>query len=101
MNGSRFGHCSSSAGSSRTVLSAGSSPVSAHPRELSFIHLTNTAAAAVLFLSCPLLAGKTQWVELDQTAFSEPICGTGAAAQSTSAKASLVVCHTPFQLNAV
>src|SRR3954447_19422066 len=101
MNGFRFGYFSSRAGSSRTVFAAGSSPVSAHPAELSFIHFTNEAAAAVLFLSCPLLAGKTQWVELDQTAFSEPIWGTGAAAQSTAAKASLVVCHTPFQLNAV
>src|SRR3954462_9265736 len=98
MNGFRFGYFSSRAGSSRTVLAAGSSPVSAHPAELSFIHFTNEAAAAVLFLSCPLFAGKTQWVERDQTPSSEPIWGTGAASQFRPSNAELVVCQTPFQL---
>src|SRR5829696_5709731 len=98
MKGWRFGYVSSSEGSSRTVFAAGSSHVSAQTSELSFIHLTNTDPAAVLFSSCPLLEGKTQCVELDQTAFSSPICGTAAAAQSRSENAVLVVCHTPFQL---
>ena len=63
--------------------------------------MTNVAAAVVLFGSPPLLAGKIQCVELDQTAFWVPICGTGAAVQPIFASASLVVCHTPFQLKAV
>src|ERR1700712_463145 len=101
MKGCRFGYVATRDGSLRTVLSAGSSPVSAQPAELSFIHLTNVAAAAVLLASWPLLAGNTQCVELDQTAFSVPICGTAAACQSRPLNAVLVVCHTPFQLKAV